>query len=187
MEMNTYINGLIDNVHKEAVKTTDIYASDYSAHIAEKAKLIYEKLVHYGVDASRASFAAKEYTQVASNKDLISKIQIESGYRLAQPSVVATQNPMVGLSEPDRIAKTKEIIDLAEQGDADAQFMLGGMCFSGNGILQDYVQAHKWFNIAGSNGHHDAMKQREAVSEKMTTPQIAEAQKLAREWSPKSK
>jgi len=43
-----------------------------------------------------------------------------------------------------------------------------------------------WFNLASASGHEDAKTLREIVSKKMTPEQIAEAQKLSREWKPKN-
>ncbi|SVD98861.1 uncharacterized protein METZ01_LOCUS451715, partial [marine metagenome] len=71
----------------------------------------------------------------------------------------------------------------AEQGDATAQGLLGAAYLRGEGIIQDYIQAHKWFNIAGANGDKLGIMGRDALKEiGMTPAQIAEAQKLAREW-----
>jgi len=46
-----------------------------------------------------------------------------------------------------------------------------------------------WFNIAVSalegKGRNDAVKDRDLVASKMTPAQIAEAERLAREWKPK--
>ena len=69
----------------------------------------------------------------------------------------------------------------AEQGHARAQFALGVKYAMGQGVLLDDVYAHMWFNIAVSNGDDDAMKNRDIVAKRMTTEQLAEAQKLARE------
>ena len=55
----------------------------------------------------------------------------------------------------------------------------------GRGVPQDYVQAHMWWNLAAVKGNTDAIKNRDVVAAKMTPTQIAEAQKLAREWKPK--
>lgn len=71
----------------------------------------------------------------------------------------------------------------AEQDDAGAQYNLGAMYFNGQGILQDDVQAHMWLNLAASQGAADAAKNRDVVADRMTPEQIAEAQKLAREWA----
>ena len=50
------------------------------------------------------------------------------------------------------------------------------------GVIQDYIQAHKWWNLAASNGDADAKHNRDTVAGKMTPVQIAEAQKLYRQW-----
>ena len=73
----------------------------------------------------------------------------------------------------------------AEQRHADAQYNLGGMYAKGQGVPQDYVQAHMWWNLAAAKGDTDAVKNRDIVVKKMTPAQIAEAQKMAREWKPK--
>ena len=67
----------------------------------------------------------------------------------------------------------------ADQGNADAQIALGFLYEYGDAVPLDYVQAHKWFDLADSSLYRDA------VAAKMTPAQIAEAQKLAREWKPK--
>ena len=71
---------------------------------------------------------------------------------------------------------------LAEQGDASAQNNLGFMYVYGKGVLQDYVRAHMWFNIAASSGgSKNSSKSRDNVAKKMTRSQVEKAQKLARE------
>jgi hypothetical protein len=72
----------------------------------------------------------------------------------------------------------------AAQGYSDAQFNLGIMYQNGLGIPQDYVQAHMWFNLAAMTGDQGAAENRNIVAGLMTPAQIAEAQKLAREWKP---
>ena len=69
----------------------------------------------------------------------------------------------------------------AEQGNADAQNNLGVIYNNGWGVLLDFVRAHMWFNIAASSGDNDAVKNRDAVAERMTPSQIETAQRLARE------
>jgi len=73
----------------------------------------------------------------------------------------------------------------AEQGDALGQHSLGVMYGQGQGVPQDYIQAHMWFNLAGANGIPEGVRNRDLVASKMTPGQIAEAQRLAREWKPK--
>jgi len=75
----------------------------------------------------------------------------------------------------------------ANQGDRGAQSNLGLMYEEGWGVTQDFVQAHMWYNLAAARGSKDARKFRYDLAEKMTPAQIAEAQRLAREWKPKGK
>ena len=73
----------------------------------------------------------------------------------------------------------------ADQGEAKAQSNLGFMFAIGQGVPQDHVQAHKWFNLAGTGGVEDGRKGRDILAKQMTPAQIAEAQRLARAWQPK--
>jgi len=70
----------------------------------------------------------------------------------------------------------------AEQGYANAQYNLGVMYEQGQGVIEDYAKAHMWFNICEYSGDKDAAKAREKVSKLMTSQQLAEAQRMAREW-----
>ena len=72
--------------------------------------------------------------------------------------------------------------DLADEGCAISQYYLGVMYLKGAGTLQDFCQAHMWLNIAASRGHRKASKKLEYLTRKMTGDQLAEAQKLARDW-----
>lgn len=80
----------------------------------------------------------------------------------------------------------------AEQGMADSQVNLGIMYYEGQGVSQNYVLAHMWLNLAASQYPasvrktiNDAVNYQAIVNSKMTPAQIAEAQRLAREWKPK--
>ena len=78
---------------------------------------------------------------------------------------------------------------LAEQGDAKAQSNLGVRYDEGRGVPQDYVQAYMWFDLAASRfseaeNRGKAVKNRDLFASKMTPAQLAEAQRLAREWKP---
>jgi TPR repeat protein len=55
---------------------------------------------------------------------------------------------------------------------------------NGQGVPQDYVLTHMWFNLSAAQGDQAAAKNRDDVAKLMTPAQIAEAQKLAREWRP---
>jgi uncharacterized protein len=66
-----------------------------------------------------------------------------------------------------------------------SQRLLGIKYIQGKGVPQDYVSAHMWWNLSGSNGHKDAVKERNIVEKKMSKQQIEKAQELARNWKPK--
>ena len=66
-------------------------------------------------------------------------------------------------------------------------YNLGLIYANGNGVQQDYVLAHMWLNLAGSQGQKGAIKNKNILKKRMIPAQIAEAQKLAREWMEKHK
>jgi TPR repeat protein len=77
----------------------------------------------------------------------------------------------------------------AEQGDVDAQWDLGRMYYGGRGVPENNVLAHMWLNLAAvtsdSAKRFSAAALRDQVAATMSPAQIAEAQRLAREWKPK--
>ncbi len=73
----------------------------------------------------------------------------------------------------------------AEQGNAGAQNNLGFMYGNAQGVPKDYVLAHMWLSLVAAKGLKDAVKLRDLLEERMTPSQLAEAQRLAREWKRK--
>jgi TPR repeat protein len=73
----------------------------------------------------------------------------------------------------------------ANQGFASAQYNLGIMYSAGQGVPQDYVLAHMWFDLSAAQGDPLAAAHRDRMAARLTPAQIAEAQKLAREWRSK--
>ena len=47
-------------------------------------------------------------------------------------------------------------------------------------VAQDFVEAHKWANVAAANGNEEAAERRDVFANLMTPEQIAEAQDRAR-------
>jgi TPR repeat protein len=72
----------------------------------------------------------------------------------------------------------------AVQGKTLAKAKLGVMYLKGQGIPKDYIQAHKWFNLAAADGNKDAAGLRDYLASSMTPAQIETAQQLAAEWKP---
>ena len=59
------------------------------------------------------------------------------------------------------------------------------MYAKGQGVPQDYVQAHMWLNLAAASGRQDAIEVRNVVASLMTAGQIKEAERLVRDWTAK--
>jgi hypothetical protein len=80
----------------------------------------------------------------------------------------------------------------AEQGSLLGQLTLGRAYADGKGVAQDYVLAHMWFNLAAAHPDNANItakpgpaERRSYLASRMTSAQIAEAQRLARAWRPK--
>jgi TPR repeat protein len=88
---------------------------------------------------------------------------------------------------PEDYEKAREWYEKsAAQGDANAQFYLGLLSAFGRGGPMDLVQAHMWYSLAAGNGHARAALNRNDLARQMNPAQIADAQKRAREWKPKT-
>ena len=70
----------------------------------------------------------------------------------------------------------------AQKGRADALYNLGLAYSTGQGVEVDYVAAHKWFNLAALKGNNEAKRYRGEISREMSPTEIAEAQRMARDW-----
>lgn len=71
----------------------------------------------------------------------------------------------------------------AQSGDVGAYFDLGVAYSTGSqGTPCDFIEAHKWFNIAATAGHEESALCRADLAREMTEREIAEAQRRAREW-----
>ena len=66
---------------------------------------------------------------------------------------------------------------------AQRQYRLGLDYSTGHeGMPVDYVMAHMWLNVAAMNGNEAARELRGEISGDMSREEVAEAQRLAREW-----
>ncbi len=104
---------------------------------------------------------------------------------VAVPACTNSKTGVDAYEKGDYATALMEFRVLAEQGDAIAQYNLGLMYANGRGVPEDYVQAHLWVNLAAAQGHEPARKYRDRLATRMTTAQLAEAQRLARKWKPK--
>ncbi len=110
----------------------------------------------------------------------------EQGDARAQSDLGAAYHKGEGVQQ-DYVEAAKWIRKAAEQGIAQAQYNLGLMYLNGQAVPQDFVLAHMWYNLSAAQGISEAQKMRDILVKYMTPSQVAEAQRLARKWKPKSK
>ncbi len=144
-----------------------------------KAQFVLGHMYRYGLGVTQDYAEAVKWYRKAA----------EQGDGHAQFNLGVMYNEGRGVTQ-DFAEAVKWYRKLAEQGHAEAQNKLGIMYQNGKGVPQDYVQAHLWYTLAASKlipgkTRDQSVKSRDIVTEKMTPAQIAEAQKLAREWKPK--
>jgi TPR repeat protein len=84
----------------------------------------------------------------------------------------------------DELEAVKWYRKAAEQGYAKAQDALGLCCVKGRGVAKDYVEACKWLVLAAGQGDEGAKKNAAMLQKMMPGEQIAEGQKLARNFKP---
>ena len=113
------------------------------------------------------------------------RLAVEQGLASAQGAIGAMYSDGRGVPQ-DHAEAVRWFRLAAEQGEASAQVNLGVRYHRGEGVPQDYIQAHMWANLAASRltgeDRELAVKNRDLVANQMTRDQIAEAQRLARDW-----
>jgi TPR repeat protein len=125
--------------------------------------------------------------------ELVEKVA-KSGFAVAQFSLGVMYYPIGDPSFDAAKGNTAQAVvwyrRAAEQGDIGAQVALGLAYAQGIGVAQDYIEADKWFNTAASRAKGedelaDIASRHNKLAHVMTSSQIDEAQKLAREWRAK--
>ena len=78
---------------------------------------------------------------------------------LAAPVVAGPfEDAVVAHNRGDYATALRLLRPLANQGVVPAQNNLGAMYAKGQGVPQDYVRAHMWFNLAAAQGNKGAMR-----------------------------
>ena len=135
------------------------------------------------LSAGERAFARQDYAGAAP----VLLVEAERGVATAQTYVgYMYQN---GLGVPrDYAVAARWLNQAAEQGEPTAQFLLGLLFDKGYGAPQDWVQAEVWLNLAASRASATQRdywaRIRDAVAQKLTLDQLAEAQQRALEWAP---
>ena len=75
----------------------------------------------------------------------------------ASPSWAAPIDDAIAAdAKGDYATELRIVRPLAEQGEAWAQYFIGIMYDQGQGVVQDYAEAAKWFNLAAAQGRAEA-------------------------------
>lgn len=78
---------------------------------------------------------------------------------------------------------TEQALERADtEQTGEALYDLGILFSTGQGVDMDYVEAHKWFNLAALRGVNEARDWRAEIAREMSMDEISEAQRQAREW-----
>ena len=75
----------------------------------------------------------------------------------------------------------------AAWGHVEGQINLGVMYSRGKGVRQDNVMALYWFTLASAKGNRYAWLNRQLLAGRITSSDIAAAEKLAKKWKRKRK
>ncbi|WP_291844246.1 hypothetical protein [Maricaulis sp.] len=70
----------------------------------------------------------------------------------------------------------------AELGAPGAQLVMAGRYATGAGVEQDYVEAHKWANLAAAAGVEGAASERSVIAQFLSPDDLAAAQARATAW-----
>ena len=118
--------------------------------------------------------SVKWYTKAAEQGHAEAQWHLGLAYYIRDPLIPQDYNEAV-----------KWLRKSAEQGFSLAQNTMGSFYESGLGVPVDYVLAYKWYNLASVSPYDwGGGRSRDKLARMMTPEQIAEAQRLSREWKP---
>jgi TPR repeat protein len=186
----------------EAMESMDILANRMApAQIAQaqrlarefKPRIVYTKaLEEYKTQGERGDAVAQfkvgliYYKGQGVPRDYLEALQwfkkaALKGHPLAQFNVGYMYEKGEGMPQ-DYVEAARYYRQAAERGNRQAQYNLGSLYEKGQGVPQDEVQALMWYNLAATLGDAQAKTARDRISVWMTPDQVAEAQRLAREF-----
>ena len=106
---------------------------------------------------------------------LILAAQIWGGTAFAGP----WEDGMAAYNRGDYVPAIQVFRALAEQGNAEAQSLLGVMHRRGQGVARSSVRAFVWFSRAAARGNAKAKTELREVSQTMTPEELAQAREMA--------
>lgn len=110
----------------------------------------------------------------------------EQGYAEAEYNIGIMYANGFGVHQNNSEA-AKWFLMAAERGFVEAQLIVGAMYALGRGVPQSYERAYMWVSLVASKGDAKAANLREIAASHLSTAQLVEAQRLARDWRPSAK
>lgn len=107
----------------------------------------------------------------------------ERGYRVAQIHLGFCYKNGEGCTT-NEVEAVKWFRKAAEQNDPLGQYMVGFSHQYGKGVASNLVEAHKWLDLSAAQDYDLAKKTKSEIAQQMTKEQLAEAQRLTREFKP---
>jgi hypothetical protein len=160
----------------------------------ERAVRWYRAAAEQGYGPAQSSLALAYYWGTGVARD---RAKAADWYRRAAEHDMAGAGYMLGLIYWSGEGVAKDMAraahwhgQAAEHGNHYAQQFLAALYRDGRGVARDQVQAYKWLDLAipglkASPARDSWIEMREQLGETMTAEEIAEARRLAREWTPK--
>jgi TPR repeat protein len=136
------------------------------------------------LSAGQRAFARHNYVRAAS----LLFVEAERGSPVAQTYLGYMYQYGLGVPR-DYVLAASWLHQAAEHGEPTGQFLLGLLFDKGYGVPQDWVEAEVWLDLAASQASGATQQDywarvRDAVAQKLTLDQLAEAQRRASAWAP---
>lgn len=187
--------GDVDEMLEEADKVKRRFIEDQrKGHFSNKPITVedknrfeeLEKLANLGDAEAQKEFGFMHFKGLGTVRDEQKaikwfKLSVSNGNAQAARQLYFVYTQGYGVAQDYNESK-KWLKLSAEMGDVKGQGILGGEYFLGRrGLVKDLVLSHMWLNISVANGGTRTFD-KNMIERELTPDQIAEAQKLAREW-----
>lgn len=178
---------LVDPFPGHGVVLGDYYSKGVEVPLDHKIAADYfKRAAEYGDETGQMRLAycyvdGQGVPQSDANAVVWFKKAAEQGNSVAQECLGIAYSIGKGVEE-DMVKAAHWRERAANSGNVGCQFKIGVHYLAGQGVPKDNVLAYKWLNIAAASGSEEAGEMREKAASAMTPEQIAEAQKLSREW-----
>ena len=160
---------------------------------AEQAQRLAEEEARRRIEEIRqakeeADQKAKQ--QASDNSEEASAVQEKPAVQLASatpPPSVRLDAGLKAYQSGDYDEALKHWQPAAEEGNANAQFYVGGLYRDGAGVTSSLPQAHFWWLLASENGHQTAKRFLGELRAEMLPHELVAADQLVKDWNQRIK